>query len=281
MLIYKATNIINGKVYIGQTTKTLEERKATHKKDSKHLNTFFYRAIRKYGWDAFKWEIIHDNIASEDELDELEIYYIKKYNSFDNPLKGYNTQSGGRHFRVTNEECKKRSVRMQGSKNPMFGKPGTWLGKHFSDEHKKNLSKVLKNKPHLSTRGGNNPAAKQIINITTGEIFNCIKDACEKYQISYNSIYRNLTHKTKTCCGCVWEYYKKEQHSCIPIIGNNKNIRKPKKQIYVLELDTVFPTAIAAAKAIGCDNSLISKKCKTVKNNEYALAKNYHVRYYE
>lgn len=49
MLIYKATNKINGKIYIGQTHKSLEERKMCHKHDSKNIDTYFYRAIRKYG----------------------------------------------------------------------------------------------------------------------------------------------------------------------------------------------------------------------------------------
>lgn len=49
MLIYKATNNINGKIYIGQTTKTLEERKKYHKRDSKRIDNLFYRAIRKCG----------------------------------------------------------------------------------------------------------------------------------------------------------------------------------------------------------------------------------------
>lgn len=280
MLIYKATNIINGKVYIGQTSKTLEERKKAHKKDSQRLDTYFYRAIRKYGWESFEWEVLQDSISTREELDQLEKYYIKLYDSFDNPEKGYNTQSGGHSFKVTKEECEKRSLRVRGEKNPMYGKPGTWLGKHFSQEHKANLSKALKNKPHLTTQGGNNPAARKIINLTTGETFDCIKDACSKYQISYNALYKNLINQSKTCCGCKWEYYDSNKHKNIAI-KDNVSIRKPKKKIYILELDEVFPTAVAAAKAIGCDNSLVSKKCKTVPQGEYALVKNYHICYYE
>ena len=43
MLIYKATNLVNGKVYIGMTTKTLEHRAKVHKRDSQRLNTYFIR----------------------------------------------------------------------------------------------------------------------------------------------------------------------------------------------------------------------------------------------
>ena len=48
MLIYKATNLVNGKVYIGMTTKTLEHRAKVHKRDSQRLNTYFYQAIQAW-----------------------------------------------------------------------------------------------------------------------------------------------------------------------------------------------------------------------------------------
>lgn len=53
MIIYKATNKINGKVYIGQSHKSLEERMRRHKNDSIRQDSYFYRAIRKYGWENF------------------------------------------------------------------------------------------------------------------------------------------------------------------------------------------------------------------------------------
>ena len=94
-LIYKATNIINGKSYIGLTTRTLEERKAEHyysainQKD----NFPFHKAIAKYGIQNFKWEIIEDNIFDKDILAEKEKYWIKQYNTFSQ--YGYNATPGG------------------------------------------------------------------------------------------------------------------------------------------------------------------------------------------
>lgn len=279
MLIYKATNLINGKVYIGQTTKTLEERMKRHKQDSKKYDTYFYRAINKYGWNNFIWEIIHDNINDEDELDRLEEYYISLYQSFDNKEKGYNTQSGGKHFKITKEERQKRRLRALGIKNPMFGKPGTWKGKSFSLEHKKKISESLKGKAKPYFKGENNPSAKRIINISTGEVFGCIKDAANKYNISTNALFNNLSKKTKSCCGCVWEYYDENTHKNLK--PTNIKVRNPKKQVYVKELDQVFKTATAAAKAIGCDNSLVSKICKHTGTNGYGVAKGYHIKYVE
>lgn len=276
MLIYKATNLINGKVYIGQTTKSLEERKAYHKRDAKRINTYFYRAINKYGWENFKWEILEDDISTREDLDDREKYYISLYDSFDNKEKGYNTQSGGCHFEVTEEEKRSRSERVKGEKNPMYGKPGTWLGKHFTEEHKKNLSKSLSGKKHPTTAGGNNPSARKVINLSTMEIFNCMKEACEKYDITANSLRNNIKGITKSCAGCKWEYYDenkeyKQNKDPLPI--------HQKKQIYVLELDQIFKTATAAAKAINCSSSLVSKVCKKAPLNEYGLAVGYHIKY--
>lgn len=70
MIVYKATNKINNKVYIGITTKTLEHRKRIHIRDSKTKDTYFYRALRKYSENNFEWEII-DSAETMEELEEL------------------------------------------------------------------------------------------------------------------------------------------------------------------------------------------------------------------
>lgn len=92
-IIYKYTNLINKKVYIGQTTTTLEKR---HKKHLSQLNdnTYFHRAIIKYGIDNFQLEILEENIPLT-ALDDREIYWIKKFNSYYTSNKGYNLTKGG------------------------------------------------------------------------------------------------------------------------------------------------------------------------------------------
>ena len=78
MLIYKITNIVNNKVYIGQTTKTLEERKQNYLNEYKWNKNprVIIRAMRKYGFNNFKFEILEDNIKTQHELDNRERYYI-------------------------------------------------------------------------------------------------------------------------------------------------------------------------------------------------------------
>lgn len=86
--IYMYTNKINGMKYVGQTIQSLKKRHYSHitGKDS-----YIDRALRKYGEDNFKLEVLEDNIGA-DKLDEREIYWIKYYDSFNN---GYNLTKGG------------------------------------------------------------------------------------------------------------------------------------------------------------------------------------------
>ena len=99
--IYKITNTINNKCYIGQTRTDINKRWNQHKfvstdPSNKAYNYPLYNAFRKYGIDNFKWEILEeldDNL--EDlivKLNNLEIYYISKYDSLNN---GYNQNKGG------------------------------------------------------------------------------------------------------------------------------------------------------------------------------------------
>lgn len=88
-----AKNIVNNKVYIGQTKQGLEARKNRHLHDSKTSNFIFHKALKKYGSDKFEWTILEDNVLI-DRLDEVEKDYILKYNSTNRDY-GYNMTEGG------------------------------------------------------------------------------------------------------------------------------------------------------------------------------------------
>lgn len=104
--IYKITNLINGKVYIGQSI-NIEKRvkehfyKAKCKKDVSY-NSALHSAIRKYGEENFTWEVIAE--CSIDDIDELEKKYIKEYNSI--VPEGYNILSGGQRNKRIPHFCK-------------------------------------------------------------------------------------------------------------------------------------------------------------------------------
>lgn len=93
--IYKITNNINDKVYIGQTIQTIKTRfknhLATARCNNSHSSAPIYRAIKKYGEENFSIEIVEDNIPSE-LLDEREQYWIQYYDSY---YSGYNATLGG------------------------------------------------------------------------------------------------------------------------------------------------------------------------------------------
>lgn len=92
MLIYKITNDINSKLYIGQTTKTLEERIKSHRNSFvSGKDTHLYRAMRKYGWEKFHFHTIAE-VNDQETLNGLEAFYIAKYDTIRN---GYNMARGG------------------------------------------------------------------------------------------------------------------------------------------------------------------------------------------
>ncbi len=94
MLIYKITNTINLKLYMGLTTVSLKERWSGHRAAANNgTNRHLYNSMRYYGIDKFKIEEI-DQAKTLQELGEKERYYIKLYET-QNPDKGYNLTAGG------------------------------------------------------------------------------------------------------------------------------------------------------------------------------------------
>lgn len=91
--IYKITNNINGKIYIGKTMRSIKQRWKEHLANIKKeecKNRPLYRAINKYGVENFSIEKIEE--CSDIILSDREKYWIEYYNSFKN---GYNATKGG------------------------------------------------------------------------------------------------------------------------------------------------------------------------------------------
>lgn len=96
--IYMVVNLINDKKYIGQSKNIKKRFQSHHLIDYKNenncnYNTKFYQAIRKYGIDNF--EVVILKLCEEKELDDLEIKYIKEFDTFKN---GYNSTEGGQFW---------------------------------------------------------------------------------------------------------------------------------------------------------------------------------------
>lgn len=128
-LIYKITNKINGKIYVGQTTRTLDARWSQHLYDAtvREYPYAIYRAIRKYGVDAFTIESICECETLE-ELNEQEKLFAQSLNAF--VPNGY-TLTAGTGIGADSDDTKLKKSRA--------GK-----GRQFSETHKKNLSEAKK-----------------------------------------------------------------------------------------------------------------------------------------
>lgn len=105
--IYKVTNKINGKIYIGQTIQSVKDRWYRHCGKSgiskAELNTHFKRAILKYGKENFTVETIE--VCDSTRLNDREKFYISYYNSY---INGYNStiggQGGSKPFKTSEED---------------------------------------------------------------------------------------------------------------------------------------------------------------------------------
>ncbi len=119
-VIYKITNLINGKIYVGQTKRSLKKRIREHC-ISKNTNGI-EGAIKKYGIDNFKVEVIEE--CPVEMLNEREIFWIKELNS--KAPNGYNLTDGGEGLKnPTKETCDRISANhadVSGKNNPNYGK---------------------------------------------------------------------------------------------------------------------------------------------------------------
>jgi group I intron endonuclease len=144
--IYKLTNTINGKSYIGFTSKAPEKRWAAHlEKAHAKKNVYLYDAINKYGWENFTKEVIYCSQDAEHTLSVMEPYFIREYNTFFTDEHGYNMTRGGEGTlgaKFSDERKIAISIRLKGSGNSFFGR-------HHTDETKQKVSEAVKRSRHL------------------------------------------------------------------------------------------------------------------------------------
>ena len=237
--VYIHTNKIDGKMYVGQTCQNPQKRWAGGSKYKG--STYFYKAIKKYGWDNFEHEIVASNLTS-DEANHFEELLISQLDTM-NPKYGYNLKSGGEN-NLLSEETKHKisqaaSLRTS-DKNPFFGKHHTEslkqqmsktkqgmftgnknpnYGKTTSDEVKQKISNGIKKaiasdemKTKLSANNTKekNPMARKINQYDKNEIFICtwfcIASAADALMICAQNISRCAKGIRPTAGGFVWYY---------------------------------------------------------------------------
>ena len=205
--IYKYTNKVNGKVYIGKTRTSLQ-RRAGRNGERYSQCTYFGNAIKKYGWDNFEPVILEDNLTPE-EATIKEVEYIKEYDST-NPAKGYNLVDTVQSD-FSDKTIEKLSNRNKGKNNPMWGKHLSERHKDiirecnrnrvFTDEMRANASRARKGVPNLHRR-------KPVMCIETGKMYCSQEEAAKDIGGCGSQLGRCCNGKRKTYKGFHWKYIK-------------------------------------------------------------------------
>lgn len=197
--IYLISNDVNDKVYVGQTTQTLNKRFNGHccySKSDRGVNMYIKRAIRKYGRDSFHITLIEECPISL--LDERERYWISFYDSYNN---GYNLTKGGQdsnyfslHRLENTVDTKKFSEYIMEFK-PLAKEVAAHFGITKCSVY--NLIKRLNN-PNLILNSYNPRKAKSLEDIDKEELKSLylkgwsILDLAKKYHIRKNKISKYL-----------------------------------------------------------------------------------------
>ena len=178
-IIYKITNLVNGKVYIGLTTQGLKQRQREHisRLNRSERDHKLYLAMRKYGPDSFSFEELCCALSSE-QLNELEKDFIKEYNSFN---KGYNMTIGG--DTVSEETKQKLSARFKGRKIE-------WYNKILASRKQNKQDKTIKYHSLLTSYG------------TIIEVHN-LSDFCKSNKMDISNLY-HYSKKDKFLKGYLW-----------------------------------------------------------------------------
>lgn len=205
-VIYKYTSP-SKKVYIGQTISE-EARKRQHK--NRKNKTAFSKAIQKYGYDNFQYEILFRTASKSKTrmkvvLDAMEKYYIRLFDST-NPLFGYNLTEGGEGsygYKHT-EEAKLKMSKAQKGKTP-------WnIGVAMSEEQKDKLRAVNKD----YQRGAKNKRARAVIRMDVDKShsvrFDTLTDAAASIQKRPSAIYYALNNGT-IYNNFYWEYERNQE----------------------------------------------------------------------
>lgn len=221
-VIYRYTSP-SGKIYVGQTLLLQRKRIDKHKYEAftKHCETPFGKAIRKYGWETIRvtYEVIEiveaeDRNSLKAKLTERENYWIETLNTF--IPNGYNVKLTNQHT------C------------------GNYKNR---DEMYAKISNTLKGK-YMNAEA----TSKPIIDIGTGIVYPSISEAARAVGCKVQSICRVLKSKQLHTAGHRFCYVDSNGN---PDKSNLRSINRKQLPVYCPELDMTFKSAYDAAKYIG------------------------------
>lgn len=219
--VYMHENRVNGKKYIGITSQ-----KPTRRwQNGRHYsgNAYFYAAIKKYGWDGFRHEILFTELTQA-EAEQMEVELIAKYQT-QNPEKGYNMAAGGsanagwhhteaarekigartRGSQLSDEHRKRIGDAQRGEKNHAYGK-------HLSPEHKAKMSAALTGRDVTPaacaaiSQAKREANGREVVCIDTGECYGSLAEASNHTGIGRSGINSCCLGKRRTAGGYRWKY---------------------------------------------------------------------------
>lgn len=256
--IYKITNSVNGKSYIGQSiniNKRVKEHfyKASCPKDISYFS-ILHEAIRKYGEEKFYIEVVEE--CDYEKLDELERYYIKKFNTL--TPNGYNILSGGQQTRAIPNYCKDCGEQI--TKEAIYCKP-------CATKHQKrkvnNIPEPLELAKEIKENGFECVGRKFGVSGTT------IKKWCKHYAIPYLK-------------DDVVKWYD-NQVGIINVIDEQKEKIDQRKQVKQIDIKTneiiaIYESTNAAARALGKKKGThICEVCNGKLDNAYGYKWEYFI----
>lgn len=231
--IYKIKNLVNGKVYIGQTVNKVQRRWQDHRsmlKRNTHDNFYLQNAWNKYGEENFAFEVVGEYYTHE--LDDTEIQLISKYKKLN---KSYNLESGGNSQKKLHETTKQKlSIAIKN------------LHENDSEYRDKYLEAI----------------ARKVICINTGKVYESIAEASRELDVNYDNIHQ-------VCCGnnnsvklqdekyYQFAYYEEGKKYELKELRNIKE----SKRVVCVNTGEVFESTRDASSKIGVQQSHISQCC--------------------
>lgn len=200
-VVYRATNTINGSFYIGITSGYFSRRKAKHKSLAlqKSSPTYFHRAIRKYGWDNFSFEILSE-WADFDDAKKEEVRLISDIRPQYNMTAGGDGTRGHKHTPEFVAGMKRRAT----------GRPGYWKGKKVPTHVVENLARIRNARTDKAEVLSLGPKSiqRRVVCLDDGLEFESIKSAALHYNVNAGTISSCCAlGRHKTVGGRVFRFY--------------------------------------------------------------------------
>lgn len=275
--IYKITNLINNKVYIGQTSRTIEKRWKEHLRHGFNPNNaeyqrHLYKSMRKYGKEAFTIETVES--CDNDLMSERETFWVKFYNSTD-PKFGYNLTFGGEGtVSIDYDEVYRRfdngEMMFEIAKNMNISRSNlTQILKGYSNYNKDEVWD--KTKQYLSVSRGRAVSQYDVYGNFIATFPSAKAAARAVPKATHANIGKSCKNKTGLSGGFQWRF-----SDDLPpgVYTGVQNFSKPVCQLDMsYNLIAVFSSISEAAQATNIDPSSISKCCNHCK--QYHMAGGY------